>query len=313
MSKNALALVDCSNREKLFHFLINTFDRKSTKKEMVSPYDDQLIGKMNFRYSGMDHAMFFTYAHSSEYPGKKFHNHKIIYLSLEVNDISSDIFNRICSRFGGYVIYNDDLETDWEKIEQQQFDGDDDLSLSEEIVAERRFLFDTEEEGEKRKVYQELKIESEAEEVVIEQEWTAFAVEEKHDRKSEVQKQDKKLEYNRNGKNYRGDHQKERMETQVLTGQCEDKSDIPKITVRETLRSHERTKEQRENRKNVQKQKSVLENDGKNITKENNKDEQKLNTNHRRGHRGGKKHYGKSQQSKHSELDTNTQNEKTNA
>lgn len=45
MSKNALALVDCNNREQLFQFLIDTFDRKAVKNEMVSPYDDQLLGK----------------------------------------------------------------------------------------------------------------------------------------------------------------------------------------------------------------------------------------------------------------------------
>lgn len=67
MSKNALALVDCNDREQLFQFLIDTFDRKAVKNEMVSPYDDQLIGKMNFHYNNMDSAMFFTYARSSEY------------------------------------------------------------------------------------------------------------------------------------------------------------------------------------------------------------------------------------------------------
>ena len=65
MSKNALALVDCNNRDILFQFLMDKFDRKASKNEMVSPYDDQLIGKMNFRYDGMEHAMFFTYARSS--------------------------------------------------------------------------------------------------------------------------------------------------------------------------------------------------------------------------------------------------------
>ena len=61
MSRNALALVDCSSREQLYQFLIEQFDRRATKNEMISPYDDQLIGKMNFRYGGMEHAMFFTY------------------------------------------------------------------------------------------------------------------------------------------------------------------------------------------------------------------------------------------------------------
>ena len=110
MSKNALALVDCNTRDVLFQYIIETFDRKATKNEMVSPYDDQLIGKMNFRHGGMEHSMFFTYARSSEYPGKRFRNRKILYLSLGVNEISSDIFNQICSTFGGFVDYDDDLD-----------------------------------------------------------------------------------------------------------------------------------------------------------------------------------------------------------
>lgn len=120
MSKNALALVDCNNRDQLFQFLVEAFDRKAVKNEMVSPYDEQLIGKMNFRYGGMEHAMFFTYARSSEYPGMRFRNHKIIYLSLGVNDISSAIFDQICARFGGFIDYNDDLDNGWKKIERQK-------------------------------------------------------------------------------------------------------------------------------------------------------------------------------------------------
>lgn len=306
MSKNALALVDCSNREKLFHFLINTFDRKSTKKEMVSPYDDQLIGKMNFRYSGTEHAMFFTYAHSSEYSGMKFRNHKIIYLSLDVNDISSDIFYRICSRFGGYVIYNDDVETAWTKIERQQFDDDDDLSLSEEIVAERRFLFDTDEE--KRNIYREVKTESDIEEEAVEREWAVSTIEEKDDRKSRKKKQDKKLENNRNGKNSCTNHQeileqKEKTENQTLIEQKEEQNGTPKITVRETLRSHER---QKEIRKNAQKQE--MKNEQKSLeseresTSDSNKGSQKLNANHR----GGRKHYGKPQQPREKHLESSS-------
>lgn len=124
MSRNALALVDCSSREQLYQFLIEQFDRRATKNEMISPYDDQLIGKMNFRYGGMEHAMFFTYARSSEYPGMRFHNHKIIYLSLGVNEISSDIFNQICGRFGGFIDYDDELEIGWQKIERQKLPED---------------------------------------------------------------------------------------------------------------------------------------------------------------------------------------------
>lgn len=120
MSRNALALVDCNNREQLFQFLVETFDRKATKNEMISPYDDQLIGKMNFHYRGMEHAMFFTYARSSEYPGMRFRNHRIIYLSLAVHEVSSDIFNQLCGRFGGFVDYDDELEAGWQRIERQK-------------------------------------------------------------------------------------------------------------------------------------------------------------------------------------------------
>ena len=124
MSKNALALVECNVRDVLFQYNIETFDRKATKNEMVSPYDDQLIGKMNFRYGGMEHAMFFTYAKANEYPGKRFRNRKILYLSLGVNEISSDIFNQICATFGGFVDYNDDLEDGWQKIERVKVEDD---------------------------------------------------------------------------------------------------------------------------------------------------------------------------------------------
>lgn len=120
MSKNTLALVDCNNREHLYQFLVETFDRKAVKNEMISPYDDQLIGKMNFQYGGLEHAMFFTYARSSEYPGMRFRNHKIIYLSLGVNEISADIFNQICARFGGFIDYNDDFDAGWQKKERQK-------------------------------------------------------------------------------------------------------------------------------------------------------------------------------------------------
>ena len=189
MSKNALALVDCSNRDKLFHYLINTVDRKSTKKEMISPYDDQLIGKMNFRYSGLEHAMFFTYARSSEYPGMKFRNHKIIYLSLDVNEISSAIFNHICNRFGGYIIHNDDVEEVWQKVERQQSENDDDLTLSEEVIAERSFLYEPEEEGKERKVFRELKLEPDVEEEAEEREWAPPVTESKPEKKAEHKKQ----------------------------------------------------------------------------------------------------------------------------
>lgn len=124
MSKNALALVDCNNRDVLFQYILETFDRKATKNEMVSPYDDQLIGKMNFRYHNAEHAMFFTYARGSEYPGLRFRNRKIIYLSLGVNDTSSDIFQQICTCFGGFINYNDELDDGWQKIERAVLEYD---------------------------------------------------------------------------------------------------------------------------------------------------------------------------------------------
>ena len=129
MSKNALALVDCGERDILFQFLTKEFDRKTVKNEMISPYDDQLIGKMNFSYRGVEHSMFFTYARASEYPGMRFRNHKIIYLSLGVSEISSEIFTKICSHFGGFLDHNDDLETGWQKIERQ-------ITAEEELLGE---------------------------------------------------------------------------------------------------------------------------------------------------------------------------------
>lgn len=345
MSKNALALVDCSNREKLFHFLINTFDRKSTKKEMISPYDDQLIGKMNFRYSGAEHAMFFTYARSSEYPGMKFRNHKIIYLSLDVNDISSDIFNHICTRFGGYVIYNDEMETGWTKIDRQQPDNDDDLSLSADIVAERHFLFDTDEEGNERKVYRELKLEPDVEEEAEEREWAPPVTEVKehrqdkkqgngrggrtargsrqddaeqrdkqekekqerqnrHERTEKQEKQNRQEKTNkqeraekhekqekseRNNKQEKQDKQ-EKQEKQDYQKPVEQK-DTPKITVKETLRSHERQREMKENREIRKAQKAEQQAEVKDSSKNSKKDYQKQN--YRRGQRGGRRPSGK--------------------
>lgn len=118
MSRNAIALIDCNNRDTLLQFIIDYIDRKAVKNEMVSPYDDQLIGKMNFRYDGIDYAMFFTFARSSEYPGMKFRNHKIIYASLGVGTVCSEIFTMICQQFGGFVNHDDDLEIGFQKVER---------------------------------------------------------------------------------------------------------------------------------------------------------------------------------------------------
>ena len=141
MSRNALALVDCGVRDQLFQFLILHFDRKAVKNEMVSPYDDQLIGKMNFQYGGSEHSMFFTYARSSEYPGKRFRNHKIIYLSLNVDPTSSEIFQQICERFGGYLIHDDDLTDEWTKVEKVKLLEDDGIDA---IVEERKVVHEEE-------------------------------------------------------------------------------------------------------------------------------------------------------------------------
>ena len=62
--------------------------------------------------------MFFTYARSTEYPGMRFRNHKILYLSLGVHEVSSTIFQEICEQFGGFIDHNDDLDIGWQKVER---------------------------------------------------------------------------------------------------------------------------------------------------------------------------------------------------
>lgn len=118
MSKNAIALIDCNDREILLSFLTEHLDSKAAKNEMVSPYDDQLIGKMNFRFQGVEHAMFFTFAKAAEYPGMRFRGHKIIYVSLDVSESSSQALMEMCQYFGGYINHNDDLEVGFERIER---------------------------------------------------------------------------------------------------------------------------------------------------------------------------------------------------
>ncbi len=192
MSKNALALVDCNNRDQLFQFLVESFDRKAVKNEMVSPYDEQLIGKMNFRYGGMEHAMFFTYARSSEYPGMRFRNHRIIYLSLGVNDISSAVFDQICARFGGFIDYNDDLDNGWQKIERQKLMIEDraepmangELSVIEEDVPEAE---------QQKEIRQILKLERKQERSALEyNEQEAVAKTEKPAKENRAPKEDNK-------------------------------------------------------------------------------------------------------------------------
>lgn len=79
--------------------------------------------------------MFFTYARSSEYPGMRFRNHKIIYLSLGVNDTSTAVFNQICAHFGGFVDYNDDLDNGWQKIERQKQLSEESLEPITDVVS----------------------------------------------------------------------------------------------------------------------------------------------------------------------------------
>lgn len=207
MSKNALALVDCNNRDQLFQFLVESFDRKAVKNEMVSPYDEQLIGKMNFRYGGMEHAMFFTYARSSEYPGMRFRNHRIIYLSLGVNDISSAVFDQICARFGGFIDYNDDLDNGWQKIERQKLMiedraepmADGELSVVEEDVPEAE---------QQKEIRQILKLERKQERPALEyNEQEAVAKTEKPAKENRAPKEDnKEKDSAREGKTERRDN-----------------------------------------------------------------------------------------------------------
>lgn len=118
MSKNAVALIDCNNRDSLLQFLIENIDSKAAKNEMISPYDDQLIGKMNFRYDGIEHAMFFTFAKAREYPGLRFRGNRVLYASLDVSESSSEALLKMCKHFGGYINHNDDLDIGYEKIER---------------------------------------------------------------------------------------------------------------------------------------------------------------------------------------------------
>ena len=313
---------------------------------MISPYDDQLIGKMNFRYSGIEHAMFFTYARSSEYPGMKFRNHKIIYLSLDVNEISSELFMKLCTRFGGYIIHNDDLEVGWEKIERQQTDSDDDLSLSDEIVAERQFMFETEEEGQEKKVYRELKLEPDVEEEAEEREWAA-PVQEMKEPKQDKRPTNSRNRNNRGNKVEKTETQQERKEPSNKTEQTNNKEQRQKEAPKDTLKN-----QQKDGLKEMHKeaQKSTAKNAGKQTPKESakisvnlngsdgNKEKAKITVNlqpreygtdatkdhnadkdsakngqkphHRRGHRGGRKHANKSQKDG---LAQKTQQPKTDA
>lgn len=117
MSRNALALFDTDSRNQVFQFIKVAIDRKVSKNEMVSPYDDQLIGKMNFSMGTDEKSMFFTYARASEYHGMRFKHHKVVYASMDVSENSSKALQQICTQFGGFFIADDEESTEWVKIE----------------------------------------------------------------------------------------------------------------------------------------------------------------------------------------------------
>jgi len=137
MSRSALALIDTDSRNRVFQFIKQTMDRKVQKNEMISPYDDQLIGKMNFSMGTEEKSMFFTYARASEYPGIRLKHHKIVYASMDVNDRSTAAFTQICSQFGGYVIPDDEVSEEWVKIEanptvEEEYEKYEEFYLSRE-------------------------------------------------------------------------------------------------------------------------------------------------------------------------------------
>lgn len=212
MSKNALALVDCNNREQLYQFLVEAIDRKAVKNEMISPYDDQLIGKMNFTYAGLEHAMFFTYARSSEYPGMRFRNHKIIYLSLGVNEISSDILNRICARFGGFIDYDDDQDAGWQKKDRQKPMAEDKVERQEVKLVEENEDVDSQQE-----IRRILKLERKDEWQEDEKEIRCY--EDKNEQRSDCRNTEKeKSERKENGKN---DHRNKNIDKTIKTSKQE--------------------------------------------------------------------------------------------
>lgn len=67
--------------------------------------------------------------------GMRFRNHKIIYLSLGVNDTSTAVFDQICAHFGGFIDYNDDLDNGWQKIERQKQLSEDSLEPITDVVS----------------------------------------------------------------------------------------------------------------------------------------------------------------------------------
>ncbi len=271
MSKNALALVDCNNRDVLFQYIIETFDRKASKNEMVSPYDDQLIGKMNFRYNGMEHSMFFTYARSSEYPGKRFRNRKIIYLSLGVNETSSDIFNQICSTFGGFIDHNDDLDDSWQKIERIKVEDDPWQKAMEEANKAEPIPLDV-----RMEMRQLLKMDQADEDD-----------EDSHDREprdKENRERRHRPERRRNGGQAEKPEKADKPEKAERAEKAEPKAE-PKANKKNEPgeRKEDRREEKREERRD---DKQVERKDGKEERKDDRKDEQNRRPrNHHRGHR----------------------------
>ena len=278
MSKNALALVDCNVRDVLFQYIIETFDRKATKNEMVSPYDDQLIGKMNFRHGGMEHSMFFTYAKANEYPGKRFRNRKIMYLSLGVNEISSDIFNQICATFGGFVDYNDDLEDGWQKIERIKVEDDPWQKAMAEANAREKEALDLRPE-----LRQLLRMDAEDDEDDLPRENPKEAQGQKD---GQGQKENRRKEHHRPERKKNGSHEKgEKPERAEKTepkqegkgGQKQDaKADVK--AERKEDRKEERKEERKEPRKDEPK-------DERKEDRKDDKPEQQRRPRHHRGHR----------------------------
>lgn len=148
MSRNALALFDTDSRNQVFQFIKIVLDRKAHKNEMVSPYDDQLIGKMNFTMGIDEKSMFFTYAKASEYGGKKFKHHKVVYASMDTSDSSVEALKKICSQFGGYYLSDDERDTEWIKVDAEPIVEEELLNVveEEEIRPEREEDYDRYEE-----------------------------------------------------------------------------------------------------------------------------------------------------------------------
>ena len=83
---------------------------------MSSPYDKQVMGKMNFRYQGTEYAMLLCLADAKEYHKFKLSNRTVVYLSLGISSETAEFFTRMCEHFGGYVDYDDELDTGYQRV-----------------------------------------------------------------------------------------------------------------------------------------------------------------------------------------------------